>query len=297
MAMVFRAALAALCFVFGAALWAADTPHRVTILYDAFGNRPGVEKDWGYSALVEYGGRRILFDTGNNAAIFARNAAVLGADLSTLDFAVISHRHLDHTAGLSHLLERNPALTIYVPKESFGVFGSALPPSFYRSEPSLPDEMRYFDGHPPQTLRFGTAWPGAKFEAVERTGEIAPGVYLISLVSETPGTRELRELSLAVRTSEGLALMVGCSHPGIERIVEGAAAIDSRIAIIFGGFHLPAAPDAEIERLALALRERFAVSRLAPGHCTGEPAFAAFRKRWESAYSYAGVGTVIELPR
>jgi 7,8-dihydropterin-6-yl-methyl-4-(beta-D-ribofuranosyl)aminobenzene 5'-phosphate synthase len=146
-------------------------------------------------------------------------------------------------------------------------------------------------------MRFGTAWPGAKFEAVERTGEIAPGVYLIALVSETPGTRELRELSLAVRTGEGLALVVGCSHPGIERIVEAAAAIDSRIAIVFGGFHLPAAPDAEIERLAGALQQRYAVARLAPGHCTGEPAFASFRKKWGSNYSYAGVGTVIELPR
>ena len=46
---------------------------RVTILYDAFGDRPGLERDWGFSALIEYGGRRILFDTGNNGEVFARN--------------------------------------------------------------------------------------------------------------------------------------------------------------------------------------------------------------------------------
>ena len=73
-------------------------PHRVTILYDAFGGRPGLIRDWGFAALVEYGGKRILFDTGNNAEIFARNVRALGVDLRRLDFAVISHRHGDHTS-------------------------------------------------------------------------------------------------------------------------------------------------------------------------------------------------------
>ena len=41
-------------------------------------------------------------------------------------------------------------------------------------------------------------------------------------MSKTPGTLELRELSLAIETPKGLILGVGCSHPGIERIVEAA---------------------------------------------------------------------------
>src|SRR5438874_12992664 len=74
---------------------ASPTQDRVTILYDAFGKPSGMKKDWGYSALVEYGGKRILFDTGNNAEIFAQNVKVSGVDLKKLDFAVISHRHGD----------------------------------------------------------------------------------------------------------------------------------------------------------------------------------------------------------
>ena len=35
--------------------YAAD-PQRVTILYDAFGPASSLKKDWGYAALVEYGG-------------------------------------------------------------------------------------------------------------------------------------------------------------------------------------------------------------------------------------------------
>lgn len=64
---------------------------------------------------------------------------------------------------------------------------------------------------------------------------------------------------------------------------------------VFGGFHLPAAPDEEIARIAAALRETYAVERVAPGHCTGEPAFYRFRKLWKDRYTYAGVGSVIGL--
>src|SRR6185295_16400209 len=78
-------------------------PNRVTILYDAFGGGKGLTRDWGFAALVEYGGKRILFDTGDNAGIFERNVKALGVDLRRLDFVVISHRHSDHTAGLSYL--------------------------------------------------------------------------------------------------------------------------------------------------------------------------------------------------
>ena len=80
--------------VFFAALGtsAGATQDRITILYDAFGKPSGMKKDWGYSALVEYGGKHILFDTGNNAEIFAQNVKVSGVDLKKLDFAVISTR-------------------------------------------------------------------------------------------------------------------------------------------------------------------------------------------------------------
>ena len=40
-------------------------------LNDAFGKSSSMRKDWGYAALIEYGGKRILFDTGNNADILA----------------------------------------------------------------------------------------------------------------------------------------------------------------------------------------------------------------------------------
>ena len=89
---------------------------RITILYDAFGKASEMRKDWGFAAYVEYGGKRILFDTGNNNEIFAHNVQAKGIDLAKLDFAVISHRHGDHSSGVSHLLKINPSVKIYVPQ-------------------------------------------------------------------------------------------------------------------------------------------------------------------------------------
>ena len=55
---------------------------RLTVLYDAFGRASEMQKDWGYSALIEFGGRRILFDTGNDAVVFANNVKAKGVDLT-----------------------------------------------------------------------------------------------------------------------------------------------------------------------------------------------------------------------
>jgi 7,8-dihydropterin-6-yl-methyl-4-(beta-D-ribofuranosyl)aminobenzene 5'-phosphate synthase len=282
--------------VLGAGLTAADPGQRVTILYDAFGDAPAMTRDWGFAALIEYGGKRILFDTGNDSKVFAQNVQAAGVDLTRLDFVLISHRHLDHTAGLSYLLSINPGVRIYAPKENFGMFGSALPSTFYRKDESLPASMRYYDGHPPEPMIFGTAWVGARFEMIDRTIEVAPGFHILSLVSDKPGTKELRELSLVIRTPQGAVIVAGCSHPGIDRIVEAVTAIDPRVHLVMCGFHLPAAPDDEIVRISTTLHDTYKVGRLAPGHCTGEPAFALFRKTWGDHYLYAGVGSVIELP-
>jgi len=70
---------------------------QITVLYDAFGRDPALQKDWGYAAFVEVGGKRILFDTGNNAAVLEKNATAKNVDLARLDFVVMSHRHGDHS--------------------------------------------------------------------------------------------------------------------------------------------------------------------------------------------------------
>jgi 7,8-dihydropterin-6-yl-methyl-4-(beta-D-ribofuranosyl)aminobenzene 5'-phosphate synthase len=268
---------------------------RITVLFDAFGSDAAMQKDWGYSSLIEIGGRRVLFDTGNNGEVLVANAKARDVDLPALDFVIMSHRHGDHMGGLAKLLALNRKLKIYAPKEGFGVYGSDLKSSFYRKDPTLPSEQRYYGGTPPEIMVFGTAWPGADIQLIEKTTQIAPGMHLIALVSDKPGTLELRELSLALETPDGIVLVVGCSHTGIDNIVNAATAIDPRIHLVAGGMHLVVAKDAEIDSVVATLHDTYKVAYVAPGHCTGEPTFKALRQAYGEHYLYAGLGTVLTL--
>jgi 7,8-dihydropterin-6-yl-methyl-4-(beta-D-ribofuranosyl)aminobenzene 5'-phosphate synthase len=197
--------------------------------------------------------------------------------------------------GLSYLLSVNPKVKIYAPKEGFGIFGSDLPSKFYRKDESLPVEMRYYNGAPPEIMKFGTAFPGANIQLIDKTTEVTSGITLIALVSDAPGTKELKELSLAIDTRDGLVLVVGCSHPGIESIVAEAAKINPHIRFIAGGFHLLTAQEAAIDKVSAALHDTYQVDYVAPGHCTGEPTFAALQRVFGDRYLYAGLGTTLTV--
>jgi len=275
---------------------ADDGAARITVLYDAFGKSSDMKMDWGFAAFIEVGGKRILFDTGNNAEIFAHNVKTKGIDLTKLDFAVVSHRHGDHTSGLNHLIEVNPSVKIYTPKENFGVFGAAWPGTFYKRQESLPDEMRYYGGNAPETVRFGTPWPKGNFTWITETTEVAPGFHLILLKGPWGVDLDVMELSLAIDTPDGVVLVVGCSHPTLEKIVEATMAkINKPINLIIGGTHLlPAKPD-DIKQIATSLRDKWKVAHVAPTHCTGEPAFAALKEAFADRYVYAGLGSTLQL--
>jgi 7,8-dihydropterin-6-yl-methyl-4-(beta-D-ribofuranosyl)aminobenzene 5'-phosphate synthase len=289
------------CFVF-VLVCAAAIPCRaqdkVTILYDAFGDSKELTKDWGFSALVEHNGKRILFDTGNDAPNFEHNVKVLGVDLTKLDFVVISHRHADHATGLRYVLKVNPTVTVYVPADGGNGFGGPpFPTTFLRADDSLPSKMRYFDGTAPDRFAWGKLYDIGNFILVNQMTVVAPDIFLVRTVSQKKGTLELPELSLAIKRPNGLLLVDGCSHAGIEAILEAASAVDPRTEIVFGGLHLVTTPVEEIDVLVENLKTKWKVQRIAPGHCTGEPAFARLKKAYGENYLYAGLGTKLELPQ
>ncbi len=273
----------------------AQSEKRITILYDAFGPPSSLKMDWGFAALIEYNGRRILFDTGNNARIFEDNVNQLNVDLTRLDAVVISHRHGDHTSGLNYLLKINPTVKIYAPMEG-AYFNSATPVAFLQRTPGLPPNMSYYRGAQPDVFRAGSPWPEANFEIVRETTEIFQGFFVLTTVSQKPGTRDMNEVSLAIKTPEGLAVVVGCSHPGVEKILENATAIDPQLYTVTGGFHLVVTPPQEVQQVAATLHDKLKIKRVAPGHCTSEMGFKVLMEQFKDRFDQAGLGQTISLP-
>src|SRR6478672_1387407 len=69
--------------------------------------------EWGFAALVEVDGHRILFDTGEHSDVVLKNARSLKIDLTTVPDVILSHWHSDHVGGFMKLRfsvnEKTPA--------------------------------------------------------------------------------------------------------------------------------------------------------------------------------------------
>ena len=285
-----------LCLLAAAAALPIHCQSRVTILNDAFGKRPDLEQDWGYSALIEFEGKRILFDTGDNIAVFRKNVESLHIDLTRLDMVIITHAHGDHTAGLRYVLSRNPKVKLYVPDDPYFT-GTVLPPAFLTADarPELSPEMRYFRGGPRPEPRGWAFWTDTNLTAISESTTIANHIHLVSLVSEKPAFKGLREISLVLDTPKGPVIFVGCSHPGIERIMAAATAQNpgTPVAMLVGGLHLLQDSPEQVEQTLDVLSNTYHVQTMSIGHCSGELAFLRVHQRWADRSLYAGLGETI----
>lgn len=296
--------------------------NNVTILFDAFSKDSTLTKGWGFSSLIEYNGKIILFDAGSNADVFQQNVIRLGIDLTKIDVVVISHAHYDHLNGIDYLLTINPKVKIYFPDDIFWgaetVFDASGQDSLAKN--SLPPSLRYFDG---KSDVFKVEQAGGRFfhsniEFVKDFKEILPGVKLIPTKAKymgyfskypksfTPGNfnevnddvklNNLPELSLSLATDKGEVLFVGCSHSGVENIIqETIMKTSSKIDLLFGGFHLLPFDRNETNRICNIIKNDLKVAKVAPGHCTGHLAFKTLSDLYEDNFIYAGLGEKISF--
>ena len=270
---------------------------RIVNLYDAFGEeQEEMQLDWGFSAFVEYRGRRILFDGGNSPEILARNAHAQGIDLSTVDIAILSHRHPDHASGLDYLLEVNPDVALYLPAET----SLGAPEPFDLGEVSdeviaslLPRQL-YF-GRATKTIDFnpGDRFRDARSQFISSSREIAPGIDLIVTMNER---FQIHELSLALKIQDGVVLISGCSHSGLPVIVqELKSRTQDDVVLLLGGYHLGWTSMEKIKELARTLKNDLGVKRVAPAHCSGYGAFKVFQDVFADDFIFFGLGREIEL--
>ncbi len=174
--------------------------------------------EWGFSAFIEVGGIRILFDTGHSG-IYRTNAQKLGIDLQKTDFVVLSHYHWDHVDGLQYhdfaekkRLLLHPDLLGKLPEQQAGAYRA----DFHVIESRSPFEM-------------------------------APGVFYLGEIPRTKGFEKgsykgdpmLEDSAIAVKTSNGAVVISGCSHAGICNICDYAKEVTGQaLHAVMGGFHL-----------------------------------------------------------
>ncbi len=235
---------------------------KLTILYDNFVHTQGAKADWGFACLIEGAEKTILFDAGTQPDIFWHNIRTVGVDVTKADVVVISHEHGDHTGGLWTFLEKKKDVTVYVPV-------------------SFSKEFE-------QKVNAAGSW----VIRLTEPQEICSGIYL---TGELKG--RANEQALLFATSKGAAVLTGCAHPGIVKIVERSKAIlNQDVYFVFGGFHLMEHSQAQVNQIIESFQEA-GVVKCGATHCTGEQQIEWFRQAYGKNYVPMGVGRVIEIAK
>jgi len=85
---------------------------KVTVLADNIDGET-LKGEWGLSHYIEYGDKAVLLDAGASD-LYAENARLLGIDLETVDYAVLSHAHDDHANGFESFFGLNTHAPLFV---------------------------------------------------------------------------------------------------------------------------------------------------------------------------------------
>jgi len=237
-----------------------DNPVKVTIIYDNYVYKEGMEADWGFSCLIEGTDKTILFDTGTKSDLFVTNLKKLNIDPGQVDVVVISHEHGDHTGGLFAFLEMNSNLPVMMP-HSFSYHFVSRVKSF-----------------------------GAEPQSIKEPVEICHDVFLSGELGN-----QIKEQSLAINTKKGLVVICGCSHPGIIHIIQHfKETLNRDIYMALGGFHLMRKTEEEMNDI-ISQMKALGVQKCGATHCTGDDQIEMFKEAFGSDYVGMGVGRVIEF--
>ncbi len=237
-----------------------DEEITIITLYENSRYASNTLADWGFSCLVVFNGDTILFDTGCNREEFIHNITALNVSLKNIDKLVLSHNHGDHTGNVFYVLKQNPNMEVYLTSQ-------------------FPEEFE----HKVESL-------GANALNESRPVSIANGVYLSGEMGF-----QMKEQCLIVETSKGLVVIVGCSHPGIERmLMKITEHFGKPIYLVVGGFHTQDFTAAEIDVIVKEFKE-IGVQKVSPLHCTGDECMRKFREEYGSDYIPNGTGKRISF--
>lgn len=273
---------------------------QITVLADNSVHAPDLIAEHGFSLLVEAGGRRILFDTGQGRAL-SENARALGLPLDGLDAVVISHGHYDHTGGLTAVLDAGNPPAVYL-------HPAALEAKYSRRKQP---PHRYIGI--PEAARRALNGSGARLAPTRSATTVAPGIWCTGQIRHPapaaqpesgffldPGCTVPDPLAddqaLVIETGRGIVVLAGCAHAGLIETLDHVARLSGRdeILAVIGGFHLFQGSAGAWEAAGDAL-ERRQVEIIGPCHCTGLGAYAYLRGRFASRVWDGGCGARLVL--
>lgn len=286
---------------------------RITVLSTMLSGelRRGIG-EWGFAALVEVNGERLLFDTGQRPHTVRENARELGVDLGAIREIILSHHHGDHIGGLLPLRQSvrdtHPAAlaTVHV---AAGAFLSRGPGDYEGDDNPLIAVRRAYEASGgrfvehagPVQLRPGVWFTGPipRVHADEQpvpAGWVRRGPDGTLIPDETP-----EDAALVFDTPRGLVVLTGCGHAGLVNTLAYARVITGRptapIHAVTGGFHLARASDGSLGWTAEQLRA-FNVGHIHGAHCTGLEAVYRLRadlRLPRPAVAVASVGSWFDL--
>jgi 7,8-dihydropterin-6-yl-methyl-4-(beta-D-ribofuranosyl)aminobenzene 5'-phosphate synthase len=275
---------------------------KITVLSTMLADGLDQYGEWGFSALVEADGHRILFDTGKHTDVVLKNAKALDVDLSTIPEVVLSHNHGDHTGGLLTLrravMDKMPG-SLSVAHVGEGIF---YPRTSFN--PGIED-------NPALLLKPEYERMGGVFVVHDRPVQLYPGIWLTGPVPRKYPERNWsgsgrvktpsgwieddvpEDQAMVFDTDHGLVVLVGCGHAGIINTLDFARTIVRMAPIhaVVGGVHLFAASDETLDWTASKLGE-FGLENFLGGHCTGiEPVFR-FRTALHLGRAHCAVAAV-----
>ncbi len=248
---------------------------KISILCENTAGSPNILGEHGFSALIESGVHKILFDTGAGHTL-KHNAQLLNIDLTQIPILVLSHGHYDHTGGIYYLFEPHGNL------EKLYVHPSAFIQRYIRYNNNTVREIGY---HGPDLTTLlqkveitHTSKPTQIAPQIITTGEIprtnpiedVGGPFYLDPETTTPDPI-IDDQSLIIEGTDTFILITGCCHSGIINTLEHVTKNilqKHKKAIIIGGLHLH---QASTERLNFTLQhlKQFPIKAIYPCHCTG----------------------------
>lgn len=269
---------------------------QVVTLLENESEQKNLKPAHGLSLYVETYKHKILFDVGPNS-YFIKNAKQLGVNLEEIDILVISHGHFDHGSGLHKFLKINNKAVVYVSKYVFDDHVKQKSNGYENIGIKQPKQLDRFvfvddDIYIDDEI---TIYAKVPFVETAIRDEKLKFYYNGRFIDENFA----HEIYLVVQEEENTVLFSGCSHKGIENIID---TLESKHSISFthiiGGYHFSHYDSFDFKQTDYLTKlgqkfEQRQGSKFYSCHCTGKDAYQQLKMIMRDKIEHIKTGDVI----